>query len=86
MVPLWDRAELCLTTDPERYAFVTAALKEAGLDWTDKVSDPASPHPLDAAVAGAYGRPVRREYRIFVRKKDLEQARAVLRQVETERT
>ena len=84
MITPFNRAELLITYDSHRLSQVRSALAAAGVDYTYRFKDLASP-----AIGDAWGRhrplgmnqEVRVEYKLYVRKKDLERARAVIQGV-----
>jgi len=81
MLTVFGRAEVALTRDPARFGAVKAALESSGIEYSVKMRDPDSPHPYDQAQVGSLGIRPAWEYRIYVNKKDLERAQAVLARI-----
>ncbi len=81
MLTAFNRAEVALTRDPARFSAVKTALESSGIEYSVKMRDPDSPHPLDQARVGSLGIRPGREYRIYVNQKDLERAQAVLARI-----
>ena len=90
MMTPFNRAELLITYDLNRFNQVRYALEAAGLDYQYKTKDLASPTILDGlfggvdtrARTGTFGitHAARVEYRLYVLRDQLEQAQALLRE------
>ena len=88
MITPFNRAELLITYDLNRLNQVRYALEAAGLDYQYKTKDLASPSMLEGLFGGSSrGRTgtfgmndgAWVEYKLYVRRKDLDWARAILR-------
>ena len=84
MIAPFNREELLITYDLNRLNQARTALAGAGVDYTYRFKDLSSPSFGDArGRRGTLGmnQEARVEYRVYVRKKDLERAREVMRGV-----
>ena len=79
MITLFNRAELLLTWDPDRFHRARRALEGAGIEHRCRVRDLAS---RNRGRDGALGlnREVRMEYKLVVRRDELDWAGQVLRE------
>ena len=89
MLTPFNREELLLTYDLNRFNQVRYALEEAGVDYTYRVKDLTSPTALDGAFGGSsrgrtgtfgVNHDARVEYKLYVHKNQLDWARQVLRE------
>ena len=84
MITPFNRAELFITYDLNRLNQVRYALEAAGLDYQYRTKDLASPTIFSSrGRTGTFGmnNDARVEYKLYVRREDLEQAQALLRGV-----
>ena len=90
MITPFNRAELLITYDLNRLNQVRYALEGAGIDYTYRAKDLTSPTALDGLFGGssrgrtgtfAMNNDARVEYKLYVRREELEQALALLRGV-----
>lgn len=90
MITPFNRAELLITYDLNRLNQVRYALEAAGLDYQYKTKDLASPSMLEGLFGGSsrgrtgtfgINHEARVEYKLYVRQKDLDWARAVIQGV-----
>ena len=90
MITPFNRAELLITYDLNRLNQVRYALEAAGLDYQYKTKDLASPSVLEGLFGGssrgrtgtfAMNNDARVEYKLYVRREELELAQALLRGV-----
>lgn len=88
MITIFNREELFLTYDLNRFNQVRGALEGAGLDYIYRSKDLASPTMWEGLCGGSSrGRTgtfgmndgARVEYKLYVHRKDLDWARAILR-------
>ena len=80
MIPIWNRRELTTTWSMAQQTAITAALREAGLDYAVKTVDRTSPSAWNAgsrARGGTFGQPAGQQYEyvIYVRRADYTAAR-----------
>ena len=78
MITLFNRAELLITYDLNRFNRVRDALAGAGIDYTYRTKDLAS-HNRGRDGAFAIDQDARVEYKLYVRKDELDRARQFLR-------
>ena len=84
MITPFNRAELLITYDLNRLNQVRYALEAAGLDYQYKTKDLASPSMLEGLFRTgtfAMNNDARVEYKLYVRREELELAQALLRGV-----
>ena len=84
MITPFNRAELFITYDLNRLNQVRYALEAAGLDYQCRTKDLASPTIFSSrGRTGTFGmnNDARVEYKLYVRREELEQAQAMLRGV-----
>ena len=90
MITPFNRAELLITYDLNRLNQARYALEAAGLDYQYRTKDLASPSMLEGLFGGsslgrtgtfAMNNDARVEYKLYVRREELEQALALLRGV-----
>lgn len=83
MITIFNRKELISTFDLEKQRAVRATLSQHGIDYYVKVIDlnngPAF-SPGRRASFGTLGEKIMQEYRIYVNKKDLDEATFVINQ------
>ena len=88
MITPFNRAELFLTYDLNRLNQVRYALEGAGVDYTYRAKDLTSPTALDGLFGGSsrgrtgtfgINHETRVEYKLYVRKDELDRARQFLR-------
>ena len=88
MITPFNRAELFLTYDLNRLNQVRYALEGAGVDYTYRAKDLTSPTALDGLFGGSsrgrtgtfgINHEARVEYKLYVRKDELDRARQFLR-------
>ena len=88
MITPFNRAELFLTYDLNRLNQVRYALEGAGIDYTCRAKDLTSPTALDGLFGGSsrgrtgtfgINHETRVEYKLYVRKDELDRARQFLR-------
>ena len=88
MITPFNRAELFLTYDLNRLNQVRYALEGAGIDYTYRAKDLTSPTALDGLFGGSsrgrtgtfgINHKARVEYKLYVRKDELDRARQFLR-------
>ena len=88
MMTPFNRAELLITYDLNRFNQVRYALEAAGLDYQYKTKDLASPSVLEGLFGGSsrgrtgtfgMNNEARVEYKLYVRKNELDRARQFLR-------
>ena len=88
MITPFNRAELFLTYDLNRLNQVRYALEGAGIDYTYRAKDLTSPTALDGLFGGSsrgrtgtfgINHEARVEYKLYVRKDELDRARQFLR-------
>ena len=88
MITIFNRAELFLTYDLSRFNQVRDTLEGAGLDYIYRSKDLTSPTMWEGLCGGSsrgrtgtFGMNVGAwvEYKLYVRRKDLDWARAILR-------
>ena len=88
MITPFNRAELFLTYDLNRLNQVRYALEGAGVDYTYRAKDLTSPTVLDGLFGGSsrgrtgtfgINHEARVEYKLYVRKDELDRARQFLR-------
>ena len=82
MITPFNRAELLITYDLNRLNQVRYALEAAGLDYQYRTKDLASPTIFSSrGRTGTFGMNDGAwvEYKLYVRRKDLDWARAILR-------
>ena len=88
MITPFNRAELFLTYDLNRLNQVRYALEGAGIDYTCRAKDLTSPTALDGLFGGSsrgrtgtfgINHEARVEYKLYVRKDELDRARQFLR-------
>ena len=89
MIAPFNRAELLITYDLNRLNQVRYALEGAGIDYTYRAKDLTSPTALDGLFGGSsrgrtgtfgINHEARVEYRLYVRKDELDWARQILRE------
>ena len=89
MITPFNRAELFLTYDLNRLNQVRYALEGAGIDYTYRAKDLTSPTALDGLFGGSsrgrtgtfgINHEARVEYKLYVRKDELDWARQILRE------
>ena len=89
MITPFNRAELLITYDLNRLNQVRYALEGAGIDYTYRAKDLTSPTALDGLFGGSsrgrtgtfgINHEARVEYRLYVRKDELDWARQILRE------
>ena len=78
MITLFNRAELLITYDLNRFNRVRDALAGAGIDYTYRTKDLAS-HNRGRDGAFAIDQDARVEYKLYVHKNQLDRARQFLR-------
>ena len=87
MMTPFNRAELLITYDLNRFNQVRYALEAAGLDYQYKTKDLASPSVLEGLFGGssrgrtgtfAMNNDARVEYKLYVRREDLSRAQSLL--------
>ena len=84
MITPFNRAELLITYDFNRLSRVRDALAGAGIDYAYRFKDLGSPtFGGTRSRSGTFGmnQEVRTEYKLYVHKRDLEHAQAVIRGV-----
>ena len=90
MITPFNRAELLITYDLNRLNQARYALEAAGLDYQYRTKDLVSPSMLEGLFGGssrgrtgtfAMNNDARVEYKLYVRREELEQALALLRGV-----
>ena len=88
MITPFNRAELLITYDLNRLNQVRYALEGAGIDYTYRAKDLTSPAALDGLFGGSsrgrtgtfgINHEARVEYKLYVRKDELDRARQFLR-------
>ena len=88
MITPFNRAELFITYDLTRLNQVRYALEGAGIDYTYRAKDLTSPTALDGLFGGSsrgrtgtfgINHEARVEYKLYVRKDELDRARQFLR-------
>ena len=88
MITPFNRAELLITYDLNRLNQVRYALEGAGIDYTYRTKDLTSPTALDGLFGGSsrgrtgtfgINHEARVEYKLYVRKDELDRARQFLR-------
>ena len=88
MITPFNRAELLITYDLNRLNQVRYALEGAGIDYTYRAKDLTSPTALDGLFGGSsrgrtgtfgINHEARVEYKLYVRKDELDRARQFLR-------
>lgn len=80
MITPFTRAELLITHDLTRFSQVRDALAGAGVDYTYRCKDRTWDTRGRTGTLGM-NQEVRVEYKLYVRKKDLERARVVIQGV-----
>ena len=84
MITIFNRAELLITYDLNRFSQYRDVLNAEGIDYTYRTKDRTSPSVMSGgtrARAGnfAIAQQAQVEYKLYVRKEDLERARALFR-------
>ena len=78
MITLFNRAELLLTCDPDRFHQVRHALEGAGIAYHTRIKDLASRNRGRDGALGLNSE-AQMEYKLYVRKDELDRARKFLR-------
>lgn len=78
MITILNRAELTLTTDTKRQAKIRESLVGAGIDYVVQAFDPNTRSRNRQVSFPGAAPSARLEYRIYVRRKDLDLARYIL--------
>lgn len=84
MITIFNRSEVLITYDMKRQAEVRSILANHKIDYQVKVMNLSSPSPFTAdhrASIGTFGEKLMMEYKIYVKKTDLEEAIYLINQV-----